>query len=395
MTLNYEAVKSIIKRDDVVRIFDALHPGGACYIVGGAVRDALLGLQTADIDFAVPFAPDETEMLLNRAGIPAVPTGKSHGTISAIIGKKAYEITSMRKDIETDGRFAIVEYCTDLSQDAKRRDFTINALYCDENGNIHDPNGEGLNDLRNKVLKFVGAPDLRIKEDFLRILRLYRFYAQLEYIEIDQSSETAAKNLAPNIKNLSVERVWSELKKLATGPRLFGAIKKLEECGIWWEFFQSKPQYDCLSNLLDNEDFINLDPITRLLSLLPIQSDLEFCNRLKMSNLEKNRFVARKKAFESQEKSYEVLAYLYSNQTAMDLYFARENPINRETISRICGFVRPNFPIKSNIIAEAGVMPGPKLGAILKAAETCWLKNGFSISNEELDAIISQFNARQ
>ncbi len=384
MILNFDA--------NVMSIFRALQAkGDKCYIVGGAVRDLLIGLEVSDFDFSVPYAPQKTDDLLKKAGIATVPTGIKHGTISAIIDKKAYEITSMRKDVATDGRFAIVEYCDDINQDAARRDFTFNALYADEKGEIYDPTGQGLGDLKNRKLKFVGDPKLRIYEDYLRILRLYRFYSQLENIEIDSASEKAAAELAPKIANLSSERVWAEIKKTLAGVQVISAVEKLTNCGIWESLFKSQPQFAVLRKFLKCER--RIDVLGRLLALIPIESDLKFCRDLRMANSEIARFEDRKKAHAISEKSPKIIAYKFSNETAIDLEFARRNEIECNEIDEIRNFVPPNFPIKANDILQKGFKPGPKIGQILNEIETQWLKNDFAITQSEVASIISRFDA--
>lgn len=393
MNLNFDAIKSLVQRPQIKGLFDALEKDAkACFLVGGAVRDSLLGLEAFDIDFAVPFGPDETEKRLEMAKIPSVPTGKKHGTISAIIDKKAYEITSMRKDIETDGRFAIVEYCEDISQDAARRDFTINALYCDQEGNLYDPTNHGISDLKAQRLSFVGEPQSRIKEDFLRILRLYRFYSQLRNIEIDSESENAAILLASNMKCLSSERIWAEIKKLLIGPRAILAVEKLVKCGIWQSLFGFSPSIPVLSKYLLCEKPHEINPLTRLLSLMPVGSDIEFCEGLRMSNDEKARFVLREKAFAEAYQLNETIAYLYSKTTAKDVIIANNREDMCEELEKMEAFEPPAFPIKSKELIEFGIEPGPKMGAILKAAEAAWLKRSFNLSKSELHEIILNFD---
>src|SRR5215510_13136350 len=191
--------------------------GGEARFVGGCVRDALLGRPVTDVDIATHEPPERVMNLLSRAGIKAVPTGIKHGTVTAVIGRKHFEITTLRRDVETYGRHARVEYTNDWAADAARRDFTMNALFCSLDGTIYDPFG-GLADLREHRVRFVGDAEARIREDVLRLLRFFRFYAHYGAPPPDAAALAACRALAPLLPTLSGERVCGETLKLLLAP---------------------------------------------------------------------------------------------------------------------------------------------------------------------------------
>src|SRR6202043_3407136 len=191
--------------------------GGAARFVGGCVRDALLGRAIGDIDIATPLAPEEVMRRLEAAAIKAVPTGIAHGTVTAVVPPRHFEITTLRRDVETFGRHARVAFTDDLAADAARRDFTMNALFLDADGNLFDPMG-GLPDLRAGRVRFVGNAETRIREDVLRLLRFYRFHAHYGSGEADTAARAACRDLAHLLPTLSGERVAAETLKLLAAP---------------------------------------------------------------------------------------------------------------------------------------------------------------------------------
>jgi len=199
-------------------VMEALSAGGQePRFVGGCVRDTLLGLPVKDVDIATPEIPEKVIELIEKAGLRAVPTGINHGTITAVSDGVPFEITTLRRDIETYGRRARVGFTKDWAEDAARRDLTLNALYCDLNGNVSDPVG-GWVDLKAGRIRFVGDARTRIEEDILRILRYFRFFAFYGCGPADEAALSACREMAPLIKNLSVERVWKELSTLLLAP---------------------------------------------------------------------------------------------------------------------------------------------------------------------------------
>ncbi|HUF87340.1 MAG TPA: CCA tRNA nucleotidyltransferase, partial [Thermohalobaculum sp.] len=204
--------------------------GGACHFVGGCVRNTLIGAPVSDIDLATPLLPGEVVRRLEAAGLKAVPTGIEHGTVTTVSTGVGYEITSFRADIETDGRRARVRFSTDLAADAARRDFTMNALYADPDGTIIDPVG-GLPDLKARRVRFIGEPQARIREDYLRILRFFRFTAWYGS-DIDADGLAACAGLAAGVDGLARERIGHEMRKLLAAPDPSPAVAAMAAAGV-------------------------------------------------------------------------------------------------------------------------------------------------------------------
>ncbi|MCB1537422.1 MAG: CCA tRNA nucleotidyltransferase [Rhodospirillales bacterium] len=225
-------------------LIDALGGSACALLVGGAVRSAVLGEAPGDIDVACVHTPDIATQRLNDAGIKVVPTGIAHGTVTAVVAHRGYEITTLRRDVETDGRRAVVAFTTDWAEDAQRRDFTMNTLLMDMDGRVFDPTGQGVDDLKNGVVRFVGDAGTRIREDALRILRFFRFHARYGRGEPAVEGYQACVHSRDLIKNLSRERVTQEVEKLVIAPRSAEAIKAMiagQILGeVWQENYTSK-----------------------------------------------------------------------------------------------------------------------------------------------------------
>ena len=221
-------------------VMDALlaaAPGGARY-VGGCVRNALLGAAVSDTDIATVLTPARAVAALEAAGIRAVPTGFDHGTVTAVAGKRGFEITTLRKDVATDGRRAVVAFSTDWEEDASRRDFRLNAIYADTDGRLFDPVG-GIADALEGRVRFIGEPQARIEEDYLRILRFYRFHAWYGRTPLDADGHAASSRLRAGLRQLSAERVWSELKKLLSAPDPRAVLEAMQEGNVLNEVLPS------------------------------------------------------------------------------------------------------------------------------------------------------------
>jgi poly(A) polymerase len=375
---------------------------GASRLVGGCVRDALLGITPLDVDLATQLLPQDVIAACAAAGIKTIPTGMDHGTITAIVDGKAFEVTTLRKDLDTDGRHATVAFTDDWQADTARRDFTMNALYCDADGQLFDPTGQGVADAHAGNVVFVGDPDQRILEDHLRILRYFRFAARFNKGELKGPALAACARHATAIANLSAERVWSEVKKiLAVGdPR--AAIKAMADSGVLAAVLpegQSLTTFDALIELETNA-FLDSDPMQRFMALLP-REDLAVaraCGRLKLSNAEAERLKAwasDKTRIVSYLSAREVRQALYwmGNQAYLDrvrLCWAAD-PAPRRTIQWRTmlafegGFVAPKFPVDGNQAIAAGTTPGPVVGAVLAEVERWWVENDFI--DDELSVI--------
>ena len=209
-------IQEWMRSEEARALWRALNDDGErqTLFVGGCVRNALLDAPVYDLDLATLHTPDEVISRLEAAGIRAIPTGVDHGTITAVINKHAFEITTLRKDVETDGRHAVIAFSTDWNEDANRRDFTMNTLLCDVEGNVYDPTGQGIDDLNARRLRFVGEASARIAEDYLRILRYFRFHALYAEGAPDAGILAACKQAAPHIEGLSRERITQEVFKI-------------------------------------------------------------------------------------------------------------------------------------------------------------------------------------
>src|SRR3954447_12514983 len=258
--------------------------------VGGCVRDALLGHPSADIDLATPARPEDIIAALEKAGIKAVPTGIAHGTVTAVVPPRHFEITTLRRDVETYGRHAKVAFGADWVEHAARRDFTINAIYLDPDGILHDPVG-GLADLEARRVRFVGEPAKRIAEDVLRVLRYYRFEARFGGGTGDEEARAACRAAVPLLPKLSAERVASELLRLLAVPNPVPALGMMAEDGVLAAILPEAQRLDRLERLVGLEP--ECDPLRRLAAL--VETDAAgaeaVAERLRLSNAERDRLI--------------------------------------------------------------------------------------------------------
>ena len=216
----------------LVKVFDAIESaGGEVRVNGGAVRNSLMGLAVDDIDLSTTLLPQETAKAVDVAGLKSVPTGIEHGTITVVSDKTGYEITTVREDIETDGRHAVVKFGSDWTKDAERRDLSINALYCDRQGEVFDPLN-GLEDINSKTIRFIGEASDRIEEDYLRILRFFRFFAWYGEGRPDAAGLKACAKLKSGLESISAERIWMEFRKLLSAPDPSRALLWMRTTGV-------------------------------------------------------------------------------------------------------------------------------------------------------------------
>jgi poly(A) polymerase len=386
---------------DVKALFAAF-PEGDCRFVGGCIRNAMWGEPVGDIDLAVAMEPSEVMAALKQAGIRYVETGVAHGTVTAVINGTPYELTSLRRDVETDGRRATVAYTKDWSEDAHRRDLTFNALYADLDGKVFDPTGQGLEDLKARKLRFVGEADMRVKEDYLRILRFFRFLAWYGGdAKVDASSLKACRENKGGLKKLSAERVWMETKKLLSARNPFRALHIMLTNDILETLLPEANNVDGLDQLLKLEarEGIKPDPLLRLMAMTarePLQMALQ-CKRLKMSKAETERLRSWSDDDtpinpEMNERERMIAIYKSGKRTALDrvrLRAAGEPDTIRSARWMILadlamGWVPPEFPITGKDLKMAGVEPGPRMGKVMKMLEALWIRSGFSADKEKL-----------
>ncbi|MBB4085959.1 CCA tRNA nucleotidyltransferase [Sphingomonas carotinifaciens] len=342
-------------------------------IVGGAVRDTLLGIAVADIDLATPLPPEAVMERVAAAGFKAVPTGIAHGTITAVLPGGPVEVTTLRRDVTTDGRHAVVAFTDDWREDAGRRDFTMNALYADPvTGELYDY-FDGLTDLHAGRVRFIGDPRQRIAEDHLRILRFFRFHARFGDA-IDDAGLEACTQRANDLMALSRERIASELLKLLVTAGAVPVLGLMVDRGILRAVL---PEIDSdgvarLALLAGREAEAGMaaDAVRRLAALVPAASAESVGARLKLSNTDRKRLVAATQG--PGEEGARALAYRHGPTLAIDrLLLSGADP------AALAGWTPPTLPIGGGALVERGLRKGPQVAAVLRAIETQWIAEGF------------------
>lgn len=391
-------------------LFAALNrDGGEVRVVGGAVRNTLLGTKVSDVDLATTHLPEQTVRLAKEAGFKPVPTGIEHGTITVVVQGQPFEVTTLRKDIETNGRHAKVAFGTDWKTDAERRDFTINALYATADGDVIDYVG-GLTDIETKTLRFIGDAEERIREDYLRILRFFRFFAWYGSGRPETDGLRASARLKDGLNQLSAERVWSELKKLLSAPDPSRAMLWMRQSGVLSAILPESEKWgiDTIHGLVRAEADLDwqVDALLRLESIVPPDAArmTELGKRLKMSNAERARLEAWARAdaikSETSEQALKKLIYRGSSQAVNDrirLAYAsarQEAAASDEAMIRAGGYSRLLdavekyeplvFPVTGGDLLSLGIEKGPGLGEALRGLETLWIDSGFSLDREAL-----------
>ncbi|MDG4898375.1 MAG: CCA tRNA nucleotidyltransferase [Mesorhizobium sp.] len=392
------------------QLLAALKQGGEeARVAGGAVRNALLGQPVADIDIAATTLPEETIRRAEASGFKTVPTGIEHGTVTVIAGGKPYEVTTLRADIETDGRRAKVTFGRDWKLDAERRDFTINALYAEADGTVVDLVG-GIADIEARRLRFIGDAEARIREDYLRILRFFRFFAWYGDGRPDAEGLKACARLKEGLAQLSAERVWSELKKLLSAPDPSRALLWMRQAGVLSAVLPESEKWgiDAIHGLARTGKDLGwtADPILRLEAIVPPDAARmkTLGERLRLSNDEAARLRhwaltiapdAKTTETELAKKLYYGDRGGYLDRIRLALAAARtrafeDNQAMMEAggLSRLLNFTlkwsKPVFPIKGADLTGLGASPGPKLGATLKNLEREWVGSGFTLERGAL-----------
>lgn len=359
---------------------------GATRIVGGSVRDWLLDMPVSDVDLATVFAPEEVMRRLDAAGIRHVPTGLRHGTVSAILDGQAYEVTTLRRDVETDGRHATVAFTQDWVEDARRRDFTINALYVEPlNGTVHDY-FNGRSDIAARVVRFIGDPLQRIAEDHLRILRFFRFSARYSS-SLEPTGFTACTERAADLRHLSMERIRDELFKLLLVEQPLPVLDSMLAGGILEPVLPEIRRTERLAALISAEHRAGLrgEAIRRLASLIPQVRDtaLEIAGRLRLSNADRNRLCVLS-TVHAVPRNPEALAYAIGPQATLDCMLLTDDPRAGEWAPRLAKWRRPRLPIGGRDIIAMGVAPGPDIARLIAAVENIWIESGFNADRDRL-----------
>ena len=379
------------RRQGMGRMLDALGAGeGLTRYVGGAIRDDLLSIDVNDVDLATRIPPDAVMDRLRKAKIKAVPTGIDHGTITAVSGGHPYEVTTLRRDVTTDGRRATVAFTDDWKEDAARRDFTINALSADPvSGEIFDYFG-GLDDIERRRVRFIGDPLQRIAEDHLRILRFFRFHARFGAGEPEEAAVAACAARANDLMALSRERIADELLKLLGLPDPAPTVTIMLARGILApvlpEIVGDANQRLAALIASEHEAGIAPDPIRRLAALLPRDPDVaaDIAARLRLSNKAKKRLVSA--ATDELDLPPRVLGYRLGVDLATDrLLLAGETDDARA----IAGWTPPRLPLGGGALIARGVSKGPDVAQMLRRIEDRWVAADFP-QGEQLEALIAE-----
>jgi poly(A) polymerase len=378
--------------------------GEEARVVGGAVRNTLLDLPTGDVDLATTALPDVVVQRAKDAGFHPVPTGIEHGTVTVVVHDVPFEVTTLRQDIETDGRHAKVRFGRDWKTDAERRDFTINALFASRDGKLFDFVG-GLKDIEARRVRFIGDPAQRIAEDYLRVLRFFRFHAGYAQGLPDASGLSACIRAKESLGQLSRERVRNELMKLLLAPHTVPTLAVMAETGILTDVLGGVPHLASLSNIIKAEAHLGLEPdATRRLGALAVwvREDADrLRERLRLTNDEHRRLrsmaehwwqispemgpVARRAVI------YRIGPDAYRERAVLSFSRSQEKVDDagwHELIALPNEWTAPKFPLAAKDFIERGVEKGPLLGAALSIAETSWIDSGFPDEDNVLRAIL-------
>jgi poly(A) polymerase len=361
----------------------ALAAGGQpVRFVGGCVRDGVLGRRVVDIDLATPEAPKRVMALLQAAGLKAIPTGIEHGTVTAVADGRPFEITTLRRDVTTDGRRAVVAFTDDWQEDAARRDFTINALSADPDGTVHDPFG-GIADLQAGRVRFVGDAATRIREDVLRILRFFRFQAHYGRGEPDAAGLAACREHAALLPGLSAERIAAELLKLLKAGDAAGTVALMREAGILAPILAELTDIERLQGLQSLAEGAARDPVLRLAALLPDDPAVAgaVAERLRLSNADRVRLVTLAGPPEdcwpaADERGLRRALRRLGKDIVRDLGLlaaARGDGVGgRAALAAAASWVPVVLPVKGQDALDLGVPAGPRIGALIGALEAWW-----------------------
>eukprot|EP00112_Aurelia_sp_Birch-Aquarium-sp1_P025479 Seg848.2 transcript_id=Seg848.2/GoldUCD/mRNA.D3Y31 product="CCA tRNA nucleotidyltransferase 1 mitochondrial" protein_id=Seg848.2/GoldUCD/D3Y31 len=369
-------------------------------IIGGAVRDLfLLKHLPKDVDLAVTATPDEMIEIFKENKIRYIETGLQHGTLTAHLNGHNYEITTLRIDTEHDGRRAVVEFTNDWKLDAERRDLTINAMSLDFDGSLHDYFG-GVDDLKSKKVRFVGDPEKRIKEDFLRILRYFRFYGRISENGDDHEKATleVIRKCAPGLKNIAVERVWVELARIITAKFAPSLLKHMYELGVAGNI--GLPP--CTQKHLEEFEYVwnhghahKLEPVTILMSLVDTVEEAEHLARsMKLSTAERNlgKFIVTHRNLEDKEDPKKPYQDILASCTSVKALCQLQKHVDQLLLYRglegiaeeLSTWPVPQFPVSGNDLKSVGVKPGPLFGKILHELKELWLGSYYTLGKAEL-----------
>ena len=377
----------------VMAALEAAGGAGCARFVGGCVRNAVIGRPVADIDIATTLTPDKVTAALQAAGLKAVPTGIEFGTVTAVSAGKPFEITTLRRDVETDGRHAVVAYTDDWAEDAARRDFRLNALYADAEGRLFDPMGEGEADARAGRIVFVGDPETRIAEDGLRILRFFRFLAWYGEGEPDADGLAACERMKGALISLSAERIAKELLTLLAADDPRPAVRLMAATGILSLVIPAAHGLARFEHLVEIEsDLFQCDPLLRLAALLPDDqaSGQATAERLRLSNAQRNRLVASlglqprlvswMSPREARRAVYQLGVDAFCDRLMLGWAGSQRHAAAmqwRALLPMAQSWPRPSFPLTGAEVIAAGVPEGPLVGEVMREIEAWWIDQDF------------------
>ncbi|MBI1384674.1 MAG: CCA tRNA nucleotidyltransferase [Rhizobiales bacterium] len=382
----------------VQTVLGVLEGGGArSRVVGGAVRNTLVGRPVGDVDVATEAVPDQVVELAGRAGVKSIPTGIEHGTVTLVVEHVAIEVTTLRRDVTTHGRRAEVAFGSDWVADAGRRDFTINALYCDREGRLFDPLG-GLADVAARRVRFIGEADRRIAEDYLRILRFFRFSAEYAEGEFDREGLLAAVRGRAGLRRLSGERVRTELLRILLAKRVGVALEAMRDCGTLVEALGFVPRGGLARRVAEVEVAMGLAPdaLRRLAGLfLHSRGDAaRIAERLRLSRVEGERLAAMASVPmpEPRQGHGELRRLLYAHgaTAVVDrlVLAVAGGTLGLEDGKAATRFAEtwqvPRFPVAGRDLLELGLAPGPAVGALLARIQADWVREDFAPERGEL-----------
>tara|TARA_Y100000590_G_scaffold47493_1_gene50319 strand:- start:1976 stop:3262 length:1287 start_codon:yes stop_codon:yes gene_type:complete len=405
-----KSIKSLENINEAKKIFSYLREHEEkdnVKFVGGCVRKALNGEKIDDIDLATSLKPNDVKKKLLENDVKVIDTGVSHGTLTAICQKKKFEITTLRKDISTDGRHANVQFTSDWNEDASRRDFTINAIYADIEGRIFDPLN-GISDLKHGKIKFIGSANKRIQEDYLRILRYFRFFINYSKIEHDENVLRCIKQNINGLNKISNERIFSELNKILSSEKIFDFFYNKDSKEIIFNIFPQFIYSKRLDNLraLDQKILHNFDSIL-ILAILIIDESKNyeyFCYKYKLSNNIKDRFRNISENYENLKN----IKFFSKDNIKKKIYLTNKTKVQDLLLFSMCLNKKiknlqellaynskcevPKFPFSGDELKKYGYETGEVLGRKLKSLEEKWVSNNFSIDKKEVEKFLGKTN---
>ena len=389
-----------LQRPETLRVFAALTGEGVeTRAVGGAVRNTLLGRDVSEVDLATTALPKTVMSRARKAGLKAVPTGIAHGTVTVVVDGESFEVTTLRRDVETFGRHATIAFTEDWSEDAKRRDFTLNALYAGADGTLSDPLG-GYEDLIAGRVRFIGDADARIKEDYLRILRFFRFNAYYGKEPLDEAGLAACVRQHGGIAKLSAERVAGELRRILIAPQALAAIEALFDYGLLSDLLGAAPRLGRLARLIAIEEAMSRapDPALRLaaLSVFVREDAPRLAARFKLSNADQAVLALGADetidgALPSEDAAKRLLYRLGADRFSLQVLLAwaeqgaaADDPDWRQALTLPERWEVPELPLRGPDVSALGNIKGPEIGAILRVVEQAWIEGGFAATRDEL-----------